>query len=540
MDGVDGTAGGAAERYVDPCRGRVVGPSENATKEIDKVVKVAATKMACVAELCRERKPKRCDAKKPYREADGTCNNLENPEWGAAGACMRRMLPQIYSDGVSSPRVSRRSGEPLPSARLVSYTAHPQGFASDERMSRMMQRFGQFVAHDISSALVIDAEGPEFFQNLGRDTYKCCDPTQSSDPECYRIDIPEQDPFYAQFNNTCMNFRRAAPCLTCKLGPREQVNALTSYIDGSPIYGISEVQTRRLRFLQKGDRRGNQNFGILSMHITWFREHNRIARNLALINPHWDDERLFQVTRRIVEARLQHIVYNELLEEILGPEVMKREQLRPRRDGYTKYNPSVDATVVNEFTTAAFRLGHALVGRDPDVKLPGDVPLRYQFFHPFAFYNAGFPDAFITKRLNEPVQKFGRYGDPEVTRHLFRFANGPKPFGVDLFAFDVQRGRDHGLRSYADFVEHCVPGVRIESFRDLEQLMPTDAVDVFERLYKDVRDVDLFSAGLAESGSHVVGPTFTCLIAPMFAKLKFGDRFYYEHGGQAGSFTPGK
>ncbi|KAH9363575.1 hypothetical protein HPB48_013776 [Haemaphysalis longicornis] len=522
MDGVDGTAGGAAERYVDPCRGRVVGPSENATKEIDEVVKVAATKMACVAELCRQRKPKRCDAKKPYREADGTCNNLENPEWGAAGACMRRMLPQIYSDGVSSPRVSRRSGEPLPSARLVSYTAHPQGFASDERMSRMVQRFGQFVAHDISSALVIDAEGPEFFQNLGRDTYNCCDPTQSSDPECYRIDIPEQDPFYAQFNTTCMNFRRAAPCLTCKLGPREQVNALTSYIDGSPIYGISEGQTRRLRLLQKG--MDHKTCAVL-------------ANNTPPPPPIITAEEI----SALIDRKIQHIVYNELLEEILGPEVMKREQLRPRRDGYTKYNASVDATVVNEFTTAAFRLGHALVGRDPDVnrlqRIEAEIPTseeRHKKLTPecqprFAYICSVYE-----------TSTYRRYGDPEVTRHLFRFANGPKPFGVDLFAFDVQRGRDHGLRSYADFVEHCVPGVRIESFRDLEQLMPKDAVDVFERLYKDVRDVDLFSAGLAESGSHVVGPTFTCLIAPMFAKLKFGDRFYYEHGGQAGSFTPGK
>lgn len=38
----------------------------------------------------------------------------------------------------------------------------------------------------------------------------------------------------------------------------------------------------------------------------------------------------------------------------------------------------------------------------------------------------------------------------------------------------------------------------------------------------------------------IVGPTFGCLLGNMFNRLKYGDRFFYEHGGQAGSFKPGK
>ena len=55
-------------------------------------------------------------------------------------------------------------------------------------------------------------------------------------------------------------------------------------------------------------------------------------------------------------------------------------------------------------------------------------------------------------------------------------------------------------------------------------------------------DVDFFIAGLSErpaSGS-LVGPTFQCIIADQFLKLKKGDRFFYDLGGQSGSFTESK
>lgn len=60
------------------------------------------------------------------------------------------------------------------------------------------------------------------------------------------------------------------------------------------------------------------------MHTLWAREHNRLAHELGQINPHWNDETVFQEARRIVIAEIQHITYNEFLPTLLGKGVMEK------------------------------------------------------------------------------------------------------------------------------------------------------------------------------------------------------------------------
>lgn len=79
------------------------------------------------------------------------------------------------------------------------------------------------------------------------------------------------------------------------------------------------------------------------------------------MNPNWDDEALYQESRKIIAAQIQHITYNEFLPEALGRNVIKRYGLSLQPTGYSNdYDPNLNPSILNEFAAAAFRW-HTLV-----------------------------------------------------------------------------------------------------------------------------------------------------------------------------------
>jgi peroxidase len=101
---------------------------------------------------------------------------------------------------------------------------------------------------------------------------------------------------------------------------------------------------------------------LTSLHIIFLRQHNLLANKLAAINPHWNDEVLYQETRRIVGALMQHITYNEFLPSLLGRTTMDAYGLTPQTHGYSSsYDEKANPSVANEFASAAFRMGHSLI-----------------------------------------------------------------------------------------------------------------------------------------------------------------------------------
>jgi len=58
-------------------------------------------------------------------------------------------------------------------------------------------------------------------------------------------------------------------------------------------------------------------------------------------------------------------------------------------------------------------------------------------------------------------------------------------------------------------------------------------VNALKSIYNNVDDIDLYVGGLLEINQQedgLLGPTFLCIIAENFLKVKYEDRYFYEAG----------
>ena len=359
----------------------------------------------------------------------------------------------------------------LPSPRLVSsLMMTAEAVSNDNSDTHMVMQWGQFLDHDI------DLTPQSVSQHIFNDGRRCNETCENSFP-CFAIPVPASDQRVR--GQSCLGFHRSSA--TCNTGttsiffktfaPRQQLNALTSYIDGSQVYGSSQNLAERLRDLSHahgyllvgslsqegkrllpydfhgiigpadcqieynkryvpcfltGDSRANEHLGLTAMHTLWMREHNRIATELFDVNPHWDGNMLYHEARKIVGAMMQHITYTAWLPKILGPEGMKM------LGEYSGYNPSVDASVTNEFATAAMRFGHSLIqpimfrlNASFQPIAEGNIALHKAFFSPYRIVEEGGIDPVLRGLFAQGAKRRmpNEIMNKELTEKLFTLAN---------------------------------------------------------------------------------------------------------------------
>ncbi len=467
------------------------------------------------------------------RSIDGSGNNGAHPEWGSAGSTLRRVAAAAYADGVQLP-----AGTDRPSAREVSNHVAIQ-LGSEPMVGRLTDMFwqwGQFLDHDI-------------------------DLTETANPaEPFAIAVPTGDPYFdpTSTGTKQIDLQRSDYDPSTGTGPgnpRQQLNAVTAYVDASQVYGSDATRAADLRLHDgsgrlrtspgnllpfntaglpnaggpgsnlfiAGDVRCNEQVGLISMHTLFMREHNRLCGQIASADPALSGDEIYEQARKIVGAYMQVITYRDWLPLLLGTHSL---------GDYAGYDPTVDAGIANEFSTAAFRLGHSMLS--PQLErldstgqeiAAGHLSLRDAFFAPYRVTNEGGIEPIVRGLCTQIMQDL----DPLVVDDVRNFLFGaPGAGGFDLAALNIQRGRDHGLPTYNDarMAYGLAPATTFAQI--------TSSPMMQQRLmhaYDSPADVDLWIGGLAENlvPGGMLGELFCAIVADQFDRLRAGDAWWYEN-----------
>jgi hypothetical protein len=507
---------------------------------------------------------------------------LEN--LGTAGTDLLRLSPVAYADGISAPS-QPNTLSPRQISNDLSNQSNPifsfadnLGPPQSQSLSDFAYVWGQFIDHDMDLTPTQNPTTGESF-NIP------ADPTRPNDPmgvESFLRSVFDPN--------------------TGTSNPRQQINAVTSFLDLSNVYGSTQVVADALRTFQggqlktspggllpydttainpltnapyftqeqiaalnmandaqqvpesslfaAGDVRANENIELTAMQTLFVDNHNRIASELATMNPadfgftKWTDENLYQEARKLNIAEEQMITYNEFLPAILGPNALP---------AYQGYNAKVDPSIATEFSTVAFRFGHSLlsngVGRVnndgtqiTDVNANGStVNLAEDFFRPDLINPNGVTVPLVDRNGNPDPHTSSNIGAilkadasntanemdlqaiDEVRSLLFGIPNAP---GTDLIARDIQRARDDGIGTYNQLrVAFGLPAVT-----SFAQITSNKAVQQqLQATYGSVDKIDPLVGMFAED--HVaggdVGPTIKAVLVDQFSRLETGDRYFY-------------
>ncbi|XP_013929033.1 PREDICTED: dual oxidase 1-like, partial [Thamnophis sirtalis] len=351
--------------------------------------------------------------------------------------------------------------------------------------------------------------------------------------------------------------------------PREMINGVTGWLDGSAIYGSSHVWSDSLRSFSQGkllsgkkegfpkqteanslmwkaldpatgkggtegifdfgNAKANENVFLQAMSVVWFRYHNHWAEQLAKQNTNWSDEDLFQHARKRVIATYQNIVFYQWLPSVLGNTSIKN---------YEGYKQHVDSRISTEFLVAsALFLG---------TKVPSGVYMRNSvcFFQNVTDVN-GEPSPALRlcnnywSRQNPNLQtsedvdnlllgmssQITKKEDNFVVEDLRDYWYGTVRYSrMDFVASWIQRGRDIGVSTYNKVREffNLQPA---KNWTDINQKNKTILESTADLYGDSVESLELLLGGMLEEDEAL----FRAILEDQFVRLRDGDRFWFEN-----------
>ena len=456
-----------------------------------------------------------------FRTIEGSHNNLKNTHWGTGGSLLWRKSQNAYGDGLNLPaRLDAASPREISNAIFAQTESTP----NSRGLTDMVWQWGQFLDHDL-------------------------DLTESHMPlEPFPILVPAGDAWFDPESTgveLIFSFRSLYHPTTGIDSPRQQINEITAWIDGSNVYGSEEETAHELRefvnglmkvsshatgdllpedeegFFLAGDVRANEQVYLTSMHTLFVREHNRIARQMKAANPNLNDEQLYQHARKRNIAIMQAITYNEFIPALMGERALS---------SYRGYDSREFPNITNEFSTAAFRFGHSMLNSellrldaDMNVVPGGNLNLANAFFNPQHIQDYGI-DPYLNGLMNQAAQEVDGKVIDDIRNFLFGM---PGAGGFDLASLNIQRGRDHGLPSI-NHIRYAYKLPPIMTFSELTS--DTEVQSALRSVYSGINKADPWVVMLCED--HVpgasVGSTVFAVLKDQFERSRDADRFWYE------------
>ncbi|XP_041465121.1 dual oxidase 2-like [Lytechinus variegatus] len=500
-------------------------------------------------------------------EINGWYNNRADPKIGSYETRLLRRLPVGYPDGSYSPAGPNRPN-PLTISNLL--MKGNSGIRSQSSKTALLAFFAQHVMHEI-----VDGS------------------TTGCPVEWMNMDIPEE--LRSMYDGAkIMPYRRGLydpDTGQSSAIPREQMNILTPWIDGTGIYGPNRVWESEMRAYENGRLKGelrkqegkedeefparnyagfpltnhapakdhkvydaerlflvgnphsNENPALLSISVLFWRWHNVWADRVAdECTNHTRDDVIYDIAKKWVTATYQKIVFYDFLPAFLGMDPSEMDEYN-----YKGYKPYLNPGVSNEFEATAMRYLQTLI--PPGIALRKnnngscEVEVTEDGYPGLRLCNTFWDgNSFLLKYGLDDIilglaSQWAEEDDNIVVEDLQGYFYGPI-YGFtrsDQVANTIQHGRDHGLPDYNTARRALgLQPLNITQLRDRCESQNCKISDeVFDNLtvLYDGRDddIDMFIGGMLETTSDGPGELFKHLILDQFLRIRDADRFWFEN-----------